>query len=177
MSVIQKCMVHDIFFICLPPNATHLCQPLDAAVFRPAKVYWKDILETSRLESRCMDNLPKTVFPSLLYKLVRRLKGCNLVSGFRASAIYPLERQVLKHLPSAIMLEERVDSEIFCESVLQVLKETCGVGVEKKQFKKRWGWRVTSGKRVTTLSDDENNENVSCSSKLKKTTEKIYKKM
>ena len=42
MSVMQKCMAHDTFFICLPPNATHLCQPLDVAVFRPGKVSWKD---------------------------------------------------------------------------------------------------------------------------------------
>ena len=67
-----------------------------------------------------MDNLPKTIFPSLLYKLARR---CNLVSGFRASGIYPLDRQkFLKRLPSVITSEERVDSEIFSESLLQVLK-------------------------------------------------------
>ena len=124
MSVIQECMACGVFFICLPPNVIHLCQPLDVAVFRPAKVNWKDMLETWRLGSRCIDNLAKTVFPSLLYKLVRRLKGCNLVSGFRASGIYPLDRQqILKHLPSVITSEERVDSEIFSESVLQVLKE------------------------------------------------------
>ena len=122
-SVMQKCMDHDTFFICLPPNATHLCQPLDVAVFRPGKVSWKDILETWRLGSRYMDNLPKTVFPSLLYKLVRRLKGCNLVSGFHASGIYPLDRQqVLKRFPSVITSEERVDIEMFRESVLQGLK-------------------------------------------------------
>ena len=75
-----------------------------------------------------MDNLQKTVFPSLLYKLVRRLKGCNLLSGFRANEIYPLDRQqVLKRLSSVITLEERVDCEILSESVLQILKENCGV--------------------------------------------------
>ena len=80
MSVIQECITHNIFFICLPPNATQLCQPLDVAIFSPAKVSWKDIFETWCLELRCMDNFPKTVFPSFLYKLVRRLKGCNLPS-------------------------------------------------------------------------------------------------
>ena len=43
MSVIQEYMVRGIFFICLPPNGTHLSQPLDVAVFRPAKVSWKDM--------------------------------------------------------------------------------------------------------------------------------------
>ena len=168
-SVMQKCMARDTFFICLPPNATYLCQPLDVAVFRPGKISWKDILETWRLESRYMDNFPKIVFPSLLYKLVTRLKACNFVSGFHASGIYPLDRQqVLKRFPSVITSEERVDSEMFSESVLQVLKENFGVGVEKKQIQIRRCRRVTPGERVTTLSDDENDENVPCSSKRKK---------
>ena len=42
-SVIQEYMARGIFFICLPPNSTHLSQPLDVAVFRPAKVSWKDM--------------------------------------------------------------------------------------------------------------------------------------
>ena len=62
-SVIQECMARNIFFICLAPNATHLCQPLDVTVFRPAKVSWKDILETWRLESRCMITCRKQFFP------------------------------------------------------------------------------------------------------------------
>ena len=83
------------------------------------------------------DNLPKTVFPSLLYKLVSRLKGCNLVSGFRASGIYPLDRQqVLKLLPSVITLEERVDSEILSESVFQVLQKTVELEWKRSEFKK-----------------------------------------
>ena len=85
-SVIQECMARNIFFICLAPNATHLCRPLDVTIFRPAKVSWKDILETWRHELRWI-NLLNTVFPSLLYKLVSRLKGCNLISGFCASGI------------------------------------------------------------------------------------------
>ena len=154
-------MAHNIFFRCLPPKAIHLCQPLDVAAFRPAKVSWKDILEIWHPESRCMDNLMKTVFPSLLYKLMRRLKGCNLASGFSASGIYPVSRQqVLKRLPSVITLEERVNSEILSESVLQVLKENCAVGVGKKQIKKRRGQRVTLSESATTLSNDENDENV-----------------
>ena len=123
-----------------------------------------------------MDNLLKAVFPSLLHKLVRRLKGCNLVSGFCASGIHPLDRQqVLKRLPSVITSTERVDSEIFSESAPQVLKENCGVGVEKKQIQKRRGRRVTPDEKVTTLSDDKNDENVPCSSRQKKNRKNLKK--
>ena len=52
-----------------------ICQPLDVAVFQPTKIEWKEILDTWHRESKCMDNLPKMVFLSLLCKLMRRLRG------------------------------------------------------------------------------------------------------
>ena len=67
VNVIEACKANDILFICLPPNSTHLCQPLDVAVFRALKVEWKDILDIWRCESKCKANLPKTVFPGFIY--------------------------------------------------------------------------------------------------------------
>ncbi|XP_047107714.1 MFS-type transporter clz9-like [Schistocerca piceifrons] len=37
INVLQKCREHNIKFILLPPNSTHLCQPVDVAYFRPLK--------------------------------------------------------------------------------------------------------------------------------------------
>ena len=79
-----------------------------------------------------MDNLPKTVFLSLLYKLMRRLRSENLVSGFRTSDMYLLDRhQLLKHLPNLLTSDE-IDNAVFNESVLQILKENCGVSESKR---------------------------------------------
>ena len=89
-KVINACVENNIIFICLPPNTTHLCQPLDVAVFRSAKIEWKDILDTWRRESRRKDNLPKDAFPSMLRKLMQRLKPSNLIAGFKATGICPL---------------------------------------------------------------------------------------
>ena len=73
-----------------------------------------------------MDNLPKTVFPSLLSKILRRLRRENLVPGFQASGMYPLDsHQVLKRLPNLVTLDE-VDNALLNESVLQILKENVG---------------------------------------------------
>jgi len=43
-EVIRDCELHNIAFVCLPPNATHLCQPLDVAFFAPMKRQWRKIL-------------------------------------------------------------------------------------------------------------------------------------
>ena len=49
-AVIDKHLEENIFFICMPPNATHLCQPLlDVAVFRAAKPEMPDIPENLKL--------------------------------------------------------------------------------------------------------------------------------
>ena len=43
-SVVRKCEKHNIKFICLLPNSTHLTQPLDVAYFKPLKTSWRSIL-------------------------------------------------------------------------------------------------------------------------------------
>ena len=88
-------------FICLQLTQ-HACQPLDVAVFRPAKIKWGDTLDTCRGESRCVDNLPKVAFSSLFSKHMKRLKSQNFVSGFRACSIFPLDwHELFTRLPSA----------------------------------------------------------------------------
>ncbi|KAJ8886752.1 hypothetical protein PR048_012964 [Dryococelus australis] len=40
-NVLQLCTAYNINFVCLPPNATHLCQPLYMAFFRAFKAAWR----------------------------------------------------------------------------------------------------------------------------------------
>ena len=101
-----------------------------------------------------MDNLPKTVFPSLLSKILRRLRRENLVSGLQASGVYPLDsHQVLKRLPNVVTLDE-VDNALLNESVLQILKEN--VGIEKKHVQAKRGRKITPRIKIPSLSDDKN---------------------
>ena len=175
LSIPKYCNIHNIRFICLPPNSTHLCQPLDVAVFRPAKTEQKDILDTWSRKSWCSDNLPKTIFPSLLGKLVNCLKSTNLVSGFGTSGLWPWDRnQVLKRLPSCNDTSN-VNEFFFNKLVLKVLKENCGVGSPKRCAKER-GRNVEPGQQITSdifLSDDKNEEPQASGSKPWK---KIYKR-
>ena len=60
--VVKACEENDIAFVSLPPNATHLMQPLDVCFFRPAKRYWQNILSTWRKDSRRNGAIPKTLF-------------------------------------------------------------------------------------------------------------------
>ncbi|KAJ8927327.1 hypothetical protein NQ314_020222 [Rhamnusium bicolor] len=44
LEVIIQCELNNVRFIALPPNTTHLLQPLDVAYFRPMKGNWRHIL-------------------------------------------------------------------------------------------------------------------------------------
>ena len=67
-AIIEATILHHIKFITMPPNATHLCQPLAVAVFRGLKGTWKNILYKWRLESRVKgrhsQRKPPNTFPS-----------------------------------------------------------------------------------------------------------------
>ena len=50
-KVVSACIEHDIRFVTLLLNITHICQPLDVAVFRPLKILWHAALDPWCCES------------------------------------------------------------------------------------------------------------------------------
>lgn len=102
-DIIELCEEHQIKFVFLPPNSTHLTQPLDVAFFGPLKKQWRKILLQYKIQNPHQKTMNKKHFPTLLNELMEKIdirKSQNLKSGFRATGIYPLEpRQVLKRIP------------------------------------------------------------------------------
>lgn len=41
---LDLCRENNIHFLCLPPNSTHVTQPLDVTLFAPMKRAWREIL-------------------------------------------------------------------------------------------------------------------------------------
>jgi len=98
--VLELCEEHGIFFVFLPPNATHLTQPLDVGTFRPLKAAWRGILADWKKTNRGV--IPKSVFPSLLKKAIEKCFSMesNIRASFKACGLIPLNpEQVLKRLP------------------------------------------------------------------------------
>lgn len=111
IRVIQLCEQNNIEFILLPPNATHLLQPLDVAFFAPFKKIWRKLLTEWKQKNRGV--LPKSDFPRLLKKLFDNVElnaAKNIISGFRASGIFPCDRNVvLNKLPK--LTEEQLEQQ------------------------------------------------------------------
>lgn len=146
VKVIEECEQNNIRFVLLPPNATHLCQPLDVAFFRPLKVKWREVLEEWKAKYR--GSLPKDTFPRLLKKTLEKLQDSimqNLISGFEASGIYPINLQkVLSRIPQTS--EEQMQK--WNNSFEEYLKETRKAETTIRQ--KREKLNISPGSSVTS---------------------------
>ena len=87
-DVIEKIQKHSIRFATMPANSTHLCQPLDVAVFGPTKRVRRKIPDKWQKETCSEESIPKSQFPSMFRKLCNRLLAKN--HGVRFLCHWPL---------------------------------------------------------------------------------------
>ncbi|KAJ8890890.1 hypothetical protein PR048_010399 [Dryococelus australis] len=125
-TVLQLCEQNYISFVCLPPNSTHLTQPLDVAFFRPMKVAWKKCLGQIREREAGIHSavLQKQHFQRLSKELMKAISinaAENLKSGFRKCGIHPCNLN-----DSSSYLEESED-------------EMCGSGIKWQYVKTEKG--------------------------------------
>ena len=105
LQLIKSARSNNVLLLCLPPNTTHLLQPLDVGVFAPVKSAWRAILKRYKLETKGQ-RVGKEDFPSLIAKLwdasftPQQCKG-----GFRGAGLIPFScNHVLQKLaPSAVL--------------------------------------------------------------------------
>jgi len=74
-TVLQLAAEYDILFVCLPPNATHLLQPLDVAFYRALKGYWRKVNRSCVFAEFCQQLFVRLIIPfqncqDNIYKIV-----------------------------------------------------------------------------------------------------------
>ena len=81
----------DILVFCLPPNTTHLLQPLDSSAFGSLKVHWKECrLFTMRTEKFLTRNTFSSIFATA-WSWAMTIE--NIIAGFRFTGVYPFDRK------------------------------------------------------------------------------------
>ena len=128
LNVIQQCQQHDISFVLLPPNSTHILQPLDVSFFKPLKSAWRNVLLEWKKFSR--GAISKDVFPALLKETLDKIKASqsqNIKSGFRATGIIPFDPQ---HVLSKLS-----DTEWqFSSLVINIWRNVANCSLQKHNF-------------------------------------------
>ncbi len=112
-ETIQLAAEEGVILFALPPNTTHLSQPLDKGVFGPFKVHWRQVCHDYRVSQ------PGRVvniysFNSLLSKAwMKSMTAVNIINGFKTTGIYPLNQDaVIKKLPGKSTSESSYDPDV-----------------------------------------------------------------
>ena len=94
-STIEIAAKEKVIVFCLPPHSSHLTQPLDKGCFGPLKQHWRQechnylIKNPGKIITRFEFS---QLFSQAWYK---SMTMNNIVSGFRHTGIYPLNRKAL----------------------------------------------------------------------------------
>lgn len=95
-AAIEFAQAHEITLLSFPPHCSHQLQPLDKSVYGPLKTYYYQACDTWMREK---DNVGKQmtihVIPKMLtYAFPKAMTPENICAGFRATGIYPFDRNV-----------------------------------------------------------------------------------
>ena len=108
-EAIRVAAKEKVILFTLPPNTTHLTQPLDCAIFGPLKMEWRKV---------CQDFLRKSpgkvvtrfTFSALFAEAWKAsMTMPNIIAGFRATGILPLDRTKVR--PSTGIIDTSLKEE------------------------------------------------------------------
>jgi len=97
MALSDFCCQHGIELIALFPNAIHLMQPMDVALFHPLKVAYRNAVRNWRMENngQC---LTKVHFASVLKTALYSLDTKKiLVNGFKSCGLLPFSENGINY--------------------------------------------------------------------------------
>jgi hypothetical protein len=141
-----------VILFTLPPNTTHMLQPLDRGCFGPLKMAWRE--ECHQYMSEHPGRVVTKFQFSTLFSRAwsRSMTMANVTAGFRVTGIYPLNRNVLSLDTSVAKLSQETDLFLpmhspMCQSKKRVVSDF--TDEEISLFERRFenGYDLTGDKR------------------------------
>lgn len=81
------CRENKVILVALPPNATHILQPLDVAVFGPMKQNWRDTVRKFKIDNNGKE-VTKAAVPGLLSNILNNPKYKIRIFRYRPLSFY-----------------------------------------------------------------------------------------
>lgn len=105
------CKENGIILVALLPNATHVLQPMDVAVFHALKSSWKKSISDWRMANNGQ-KLKREDFAPILDKCIQKtLKPEILINGFRSTGFHPFDKNAINYDKLLKSSDERSTSE------------------------------------------------------------------
>ena len=98
-DTIKMATENEVIIFTLPPNTTHITQPLDKGVFGPFKAHWKLVCHDYLLSHPGHVINPYNFVQLFSKAWLESMTAANIAAGFEVTGIYPFNRQAV-HLPS-----------------------------------------------------------------------------
>ena len=91
-EVITACAAEEVIILALPPNTTHIIQPLDRGCFSPLKSQWKKVVQ-SYMAKNHGKAVTRYEFSSLFAEAwYSAMTAKNIHAGFKISGVFPFNR-------------------------------------------------------------------------------------
>lgn len=106
-DVIKLAAENEVILFTLPPNTTHLTQPLDKGVFGPFKSNWRLVCHDYQV-SHLGEKITKYNFVQLFSKAwIESMTAANIAAGFEITGIYPPNREAVR-LPGEVKVHKKI---------------------------------------------------------------------
>ena len=95
-ATIRYAAEERVILFSLPPNTTHLSQPLDKGIFGPLKVAWRQVHHEFLVKNPGAQVTKLNFSPLFSEAWVQALTPRNIISGFRTTGVYPPDRTAIR---------------------------------------------------------------------------------
>lgn len=127
VEALQMALDAQIILSCLPPNATHIYQPLDVGYFKDLKAVLVKVLNEFYDDRRRTKSLTKQDFPQVLKTVLQRCNSMKLKSAFGRCGLFPWNPAAIpahKFAPSELFERESIENSSVNDSSVDSIAET-----------------------------------------------------
>ena len=143
-DTIQLAAKHQVILFALPPNTTHISQPLDKGCFSSLKESWKQVCHDFLTANPGM-LVTRYQFSQLFNQAcMKSMTISNITSGFKITGVYPTDRQaLLKLIPDSYSVVQEESGLAFIPLISPSVKSKSSKGtevanVEEQELFEKW---------------------------------------